>query len=56
MMVKTPNPAWLSTAIVALAIALVAVACGADDEAEPTAVATQPTVATVATQPTVATP
>ena len=52
---KTPNPGWLSTAIVALAIVLVAVACGAEDEAEPTTVATQPTVATVATQPTVAT-
>ena len=55
MMVKTPNPGWLSTAIVALAIVLVAVACGAEDEAEPTTVATQPTVETVATQPTVAT-
>ena len=51
-MVKTPNPAWLSTAIVALAIVLVAVACGADDEAEPTTVATQPTVATTRTTQT----
>ncbi len=52
MMVKTPNPAWLSTAIVALAIVLVAVACGTDDEAEPTVVATQPTVATTQTTQT----
>ena len=52
MMVKTPSPAWLSTTIVALAIVLVAVACGADDEAEPTTVATQPTVATTRTTQT----
>ena len=40
-MVKTPSSSWLATAIVALLIAAAAVACGSDDEAEPTAVATQ---------------
>ena len=51
-MVKTPNPARLSTAIVALAIVLVAVACGTDEEVEPTVVTTQPTVATPQTTQT----
>ena len=46
MMVMTPNLGLLITAIVALAIAVVAVACGSDDEAEPTAVATEAPAAT----------
>ncbi len=51
-MIKTPNVGWLATAIVALMIALIAVACGSDEEAEPTAVATQTPVATPQATPT----
>lgn len=52
-MVKTVNPGWLATAVVALTIAVFVVACGSDDEAEPTAVATQePAAATAQATPT----
>lgn len=51
-MVNTPNLNWLATAMVALLIPLAAVACGSDDEAEPTAVATEAPVATPQATPT----
>jgi hypothetical protein len=51
-MIKTPNAGWLATAIVALMTALVVVACGSDEEAEPQVVATQTPVATPQATPT----
>ena len=51
-MVKTSNLGLLAAATVALTIAVVAIACGSDEEAEPTAVATQTPVATPQATPT----
>ncbi len=48
-MARTPKPGLLVTAMVALMIAVVAVACGSDDEAEPTAAPTQEPAAAQAT-------
>ncbi len=51
-MVKTRKLGWLATAIVALTIAAVAIACGSDDEAEPTPVSTPEPAATAQATPT----